>query len=270
LFCRWAEQHFYKPQDNISQVMTFLNTNILLFLACIALATGFIKAGMPSLGALLSAMVALVFPPRDALGITLMFLLIGDTVAVWLYWRLAHWQELKKMFVPVVIGIGAGAFVLNNLDNASLGLVIGVMVLLLVMMEPVRPQLTKLALAHPLSARNATGALAGLATTIGNAAGPFLSIYFLVLNLDKRAFIGTGSIFFMFVNLSKLPVFYQQDIFQAQYLGSIVLTAPLVYVGALGGRQFLEWISQLWFNRVVLFFTALAGVWLIVSYLQTT
>jgi uncharacterized membrane protein YfcA len=207
--------------------------------------------------------VALVFPARDALGITLTYLLIGDTVAVWLYWRLAHWQELKKMLVPVIAGIIAGGLLLSSLDNESLGLAIGIMVVMLVLMEPLRPQLTRQALAHPRIARSTSGALAGLATTIGNAAGPILSIYFLVLNLDKRAFIGTGSIFFMFVNLSKLPIFIGQDIFHLQYMASIAVTAPLVYVGAIGGRKFLEWIPQLWFNRVVLFFTAVAGIWLI-------
>ncbi len=245
--------------------MPLLESNYLLFLAFIALFAGFIKAGLPSLGALLSATVALVFSPRDALGITLIYLLIGDTVAVSLYWRLAHWQELKKMIVPVVVGIVAGGFLLNNLDNERLGLAIGVMVLLLVLMEPVRPQLTRLAMAHPRAARNTSGALAGLATTIGNASGPILSIYFLLLNLDKRAFIGTGSIFFLFVNVAKLPIFMSQDIFHMQYAASIALTAPLVYVGAIGGKKFLEWIPQSWFNRVVLFFTAVAGIWLIAA-----
>lgn len=246
--------------------MVLLDANHLLFLAFIALFTGFIKAGMPSVGALLSATVAVVFPPRDALGITLIYLLIGDTVAVWLYWRLAHWQELRKMVLPVLAGIIAGGILLGILDNDKLGLAIGIMVLLLVLMEPLRPRLTNLALAHPGSARSLSGALAGTATTIGNASGPILSIYFLVLNLDKRAFIGTGSIFFMFVNVSKLPIFISQDIFHAQYFGSIAVTAPLVYAGALGGRKFLEWIPQTWFNRTVLFFTAVAGIWLVLAY----
>jgi len=240
----------------------------LLFLAAIALITGFIKAGMPALGALLSAVVALVFPPRDALGITLIFLLVGDTAAVALYWRLAHWQELRRMLLPVLVGIAVGSYLLGVLDNRSLGLVIGVLVLMLVAMEPVRPQLTALALAHPGVARSVSGSLAGLATTVGNAAGPILSIYFLVLNLDKRAFIGTGSIFFMFVNVTKAPIFAMQGMFQPMYFWSIALAAPLVYVGAFMGKRFLEWIPQLWFNRAVLAFTAVAGVWLLASALK--
>lgn len=235
-------------------------------LAAIALATGFVKAGVPSLGALLSAGVALVFPPRDALGLTLMYLLVGDTVAVALYWRLAHWQELRRMVAPVLVGIVLGGFLLFNLDNDSLGLTIGLVVLFLVALEPLRGRLQAWALAHPQRARGSSGVLAGIATTVGNAAGPILSLYFLLLRLDKKAFVGTGTIFYLFVNLAKVPIFVVQDVFQARYLPAVLVTAPLVYLGAWGGKAFLDWIPQHWFNRIVLLLTALAGVWLVVRY----
>jgi uncharacterized protein len=238
----------------------------LLLLCLVALFTGFIKAGMPSLGTLLTASVALMFPPRDALGITLMYLLVGDMVAVTLYWRLAHWQELKKMMLPVLAGVIMGGILLAFLNNENLGLTLGVVVLVLVSLEPLRPRLTQWALEHPGSVRSGSGLLAGIATTIGNAAGPILSLYFLLLKLDKKAFVGTGSIFFLFVNVAKIPIFLGQGIFHMQYLGSVALTAPLVLLGALGGKKFLEWISQQWFNRIVLSLTALAGFWLVVRY----
>jgi len=238
----------------------------LLLLSLVALFTGFIKAGMPSLGTLLTASVALMFPPRDALGITLMYLLVGDMVAVTLYWRLAHWQELKKMMLPVLAGVILGGILLAFLNNENLGLTLGVVVLVLVSLEPLRPRLTQWALDHPGSVRSGSGLLAGIATTIGNAAGPILSLYFLLLKLDKKAFVGTGSIFFLFVNVAKIPIFLGQDIFHMQYLGSVAVTAPLVLLGALGGKKFLEWISQQWFNRIVLSLTALAGFWLVVRY----
>ena len=98
---------------------------------------------MPSLGTLLTASVALIFPPRDALGITLMYLLVGDLVAVSLYWRLAHWQELKKMMLPVLAGVVLGGILLAFLDNDNLGLTLGLIVIVLVSMEPLRPKLTQ-------------------------------------------------------------------------------------------------------------------------------
>lgn len=243
--------------------MELLPPNALLFLAAMALATGFIKGGMPALGPLVASAIALWFPSRDALGITLVLFLIGDSAAVSMYWRQANWQELRKMLLPVVIGIVVGGVVLSRLDNRTLGLTIGIMVLILVALEPLRPRLTRWALAHPQVARNTSGSLAGLATTISNSSGPILTIYFLVLNLDKRTFVGTASIFFAFANLAKLPIFIEQGVFQRQYAASLVLVAVLVYVGAFGGKLFLEWISQLWFNRIVLMLTAVAGVLLI-------
>ena len=46
---------------------------------------------------------------------------------------------------------------------------------------------------------------------------------------------------------------------------SLALVAVLVYAGAFGGRKFLDWISQTWFNRIVLALTAVAGVLLIIN-----
>jgi uncharacterized membrane protein YfcA len=84
-----------------------------------------------------------------------------------------------------------------------------------------------------------------------------------LLKLDKHAFIGTATMFFFFANVSKVPVFLFQGIFEARYLPSIAAVAPLIYAGAFGGRRFLQWIPQLWFNRLVLLFTAVAAIWLI-------
>ncbi len=240
-------------------------TDLLLFLACVALFTGFIKGGMPAMGPLVATLVALYFPPRTALGITVLLFLIGDTAAVYLYWRLANWRELRKMLLPVLVGIIAGGAVLTSLDNRTLGLAIGVLILLQVGLEPLRPRLSQWALAHPDIASSTTGGLAGFATTISNSAGPILNIYFLLLKLDKHAFIGTATMFFFFANMAKVPVFLRQDIFEAQYLPSLALMAPLVYAGAFGGKLFLDWIPQLWFNRAVLFFATVAALWLIAA-----
>lgn len=246
--------------------MNLLPPELLILLCLVALFTGFVKAGVPSLGALMSAVVALAFTPREALGICLLYLLVGDLVAVSFYWRLAHFNELRKMIYPVLLGIVAGGVMLNFLDDNNLGLVIGIMVVFLVSLEPFRPGLTEWAKHHPHSVRGSSGVLAGISTTIGNAAGPIMSLYFLLLKLDKKTFVGTSSIFFLAVNTTKLPIFYYQDLFTLAYLPSIALTAPLVYIGALLGRKFLEWVSQVWFTRIILVCTALAGSWLVIRY----
>ncbi len=246
--------------------MYLLPPELLILLAAVALFTGFVKAGMPALGGLISAVVALVFSPREALGICLIYLLVGDLIAVSFYWRLAHFSELKKMILPVFIGIAAGGVMLSFLDNNNLGLAIGLMVIFLVSLEPLRPKLTELAIYHPRSVRTGSGVFAGISTTIGNAAGPITALYFLLLKLDKKTFVGTSSIFFLSVNTTKIPIFYYQELFTVAYFPSIAITAPLVYVGALLGRSFLNWVSQVWFTRIILTATAIAGLWLIVRF----
>ncbi len=246
--------------------MSLLPLEYLVLLAIVSTFVGFVKAGIPSLGALVAVVVAISFTPREALGICLIYLLVGDVIAVSFYWRLAHLSELKKMIAPVLVGILSGGLLLGYLDDGNLGLVIGCLVLALVFMEPFRPKLTEIALHYPHSIRACSGFLAGLTTTIGNAAGPITALYFLLLKLDKKTFVGTSSIFFLSVNTTKIPIFYYRDIFVPEYLPSIALTAPLVYLGALIGKSFLEWVSQLWFNRIVLIVTAFAAIWLIVRY----
>lgn len=246
--------------------MELLPPELLILLAAVALFTGFVKAGMPALGGLISAVVALVFSPREALGICLIYLLVGDCVAVSFYWRQAHLSELKKMILPVFTGIAIGGVMLSYLDDSNLGLAIGLMVIFLVSLEPLRPKLTELAIYYPKSVRTGSGMFAGISTTIGNAAGPITALYFLLLRLDKNTFVGTSSIFFLTVNTTKIPIFYYQDLFIPAYFPSIAITAPIVYVGALIGRSFLNWVSQVWFTRIILTGTAIAGMWLIVRY----
>ncbi len=50
------------------------------------------------------------------------------------------------MILPVFTGIAAGGVMLSYLDDRNLGLAIGLMVLFLVSLEPLRPKLTELAI----------------------------------------------------------------------------------------------------------------------------
>ena len=52
-----------------------------------------------------------------------------------------------------------------------------------------------------------SGILAGFGTTVGNAAGPVMSIFLLSRHLEKQEFLGTTAWFFFLVNLSKVPFF---------------------------------------------------------------
>jgi uncharacterized membrane protein YfcA len=246
--------------------MALLDTNVLLFLLFAALLTGFVKTGLPVLGGLISVLMVIVFPPKDALGITLIYLLTGDLLAVRFYWRQANMPELRRLLPMIFVGVGSGILVLTFVNNDVLGLIIGLIIVFFVALEPFRANLTEWAMHQIFWVRNLSGWLAGLTTTVGNAAGPVLALYFLLLKLDKHSFIGTAAVFFLTVNITKLPLYGAIGIFKDYYLWSVLVTIPFVFVGGFFGRRFLSWIPQKLFTQVILFFTGLSGAVLIVRY----
>jgi len=244
----------------------FLDLNILVFLLFIALFTGFVKTGLPALGGFISVLMVIVFPPKDALGMTLFYLLAGDLMAVSFYCRQANMIELRRLLPMIFVGVGSGILFLTFVDNDTLGLVVGIIIVFFVSLEPFRSRVTEWAMRHIFWIRNISGWLAGLTTTVGNAAGPVLSLYFLLLKLDKQSFAGTAALFFLTVNLTKLPLYGAIGIFKDYYLWSVLVTIPFVFVGGFLGRHFLRWIPQKRFTQVILFFTGLAGAMLVIRY----
>ena len=239
---------------------------LLAFLFFIALITGFVKTGLPALGSLISVLMVLVFPPKDALGLTLLYLLAGDCVAAKLYWNRANKKELLSMLPAIIVGIILGIVLISMVSDAILGLLIGCMIVLLVSLEPFRGTITAWAMVRISWVRGISGGLAGFSTTVGNAAGPIVSLYFLLLKLNKHTFAGTAALFFLIVNLIKLPLYYSIGIFKSEYMLSVLVTIPIVFVGTYLGHRFLQWIPQKSFNKLTLLFTLVAGLLLITRY----
>lgn len=246
--------------------MEFLILEQTFFLFIVALFTGFLKTGLPVLGAFVSLSMALVFPPREAVGLTLLYLIVGDMAAVYMHWSKADIALLKKILPAIMVGMVLGSLSLVLMSDQGLGFVIGCLFIFLIAVEQVRERLMLLAAKRPRIVANTSGVLAGITTAVGNIAGPVLSIYFLLLKIDKYKFVGTTAVFFTVVNLIKVPIYYQLAMFNSQYLWSFLLTAPFVFVGAIYGGRFLKWIPQRVFNQTILFFTGLGGVVLVIKY----
>jgi uncharacterized membrane protein YfcA len=86
-----------------------------------------------------------------------------------------------------------------------------------------------------------------------------MGIYFLSSGLEKARFMGTTAVFFLVVNVAKVPVYAHLGMIQPAYLEAFALLSPLVVLGALVGRRFLDWIPQRAFRTAVLALTAAAS-----------
>lgn len=242
-----------------------LETSLLIYLFIIALATGFLKAGLPVLGSFIALLLALAFPTKHAVGIALIYLLAGDIVALYMHWRSANWSLLKRMLPAIFVGIAIGSIALMHLSNQALGLSIGILLIFLVALEPFRDQVTAWAYRRERTVRVISGVLAGT-TTVVNIAGGVLSLYFLLLKIDKHSFVGTSVLFFAIVNVVKLPIYIAiGDIFVTDYFLSIAITLPLVLVGAYLGGRFLHWLPQKVFNIITVVFIGIGSAMLTIN-----
>jgi uncharacterized membrane protein YfcA len=223
---------------------------------------GFSKTGMP--GAAIPAVALMAEAFRDdtklSVGALLPMLIVGDLFAVAYYRRHAQWDRLWRLVPYVALGMVPGYLVLRYSPSDWLRTLIGVIILLLLGLEIARKYLGWERIPDRLWFVATTGGLAGFGTTVGNAAGPVMSIYLVSSHLDKYEFLGTAAWFFFFVNLSKLPFFYGLGIITPTTLTFDLMIAPAVVVGALCGVTVLKQIPQVVFNVLVLALAGLAAV----------
>lgn len=227
-----------------------------------ALIVGLSKTGVPGIGVLFVAIFANLMPTRQASGFVLPLLLCGDIVAVFTYRQHSEWKHLWRLFPWTAAGVGLGALALGRLDNRQAQLLVGGIILALVTLHLVRklgPEADELSTPGPVLAPT-VGVLAGFTTLIANAAGPLMAIYLLAMRLPKMAFVGTGAVFFLLLNLFKVPFMVGLGLITFESLRFNLWLAPAVLAGAWLGRRVLPRVSQIWFERLALFFSAAAGL----------
>jgi uncharacterized membrane protein YfcA len=243
-----------------------------------AVMVGMAKTGLPGLGTLFIAIFANVLPTKEATGLVLPLLILGDIVAVLVYRRHAVWSQLWGLFPWAGLGIVLGYFAMDRIDNHQARVLVGSIVLALLTIHAVRRWRERRAgtasggsapvaggprVPRPVVA--SVGVLAGFTTLIANAAGPLMAIYLLALRLPKLEFIGTSAVYFLLLNLFKVPFMAHLGLINGASLWVNLLLAPAVWTGALVGRLLVQRINQRWFEILTLSLTGVAGLRLLLS-----
>ena len=107
------------------------------------------------------------------------------------------------------------------------------------------------------------GILAGFTTLVANAAGPLMSIYLIAMRLPKMEYVGTAAVFFMLLNLFKVPFMADLGLITFASFTFNLYLLPAVLAGALIGRWLLRRIDQGLFENLVLALSAIAGILLL-------
>jgi uncharacterized protein len=232
-----------------------------------AFLAGMSKTGITGLGILCVALLTNALPAKAATGLVLPLLLIGDVYAVATYHRHTSWRHLWRLFPWTALGVLGGALALGHLNDAAVRRLIGAIILAMFAVHVWRRWRTgrgegdeALVAGAPPAMAVMVGVLAGFTTQVANAAGPVMVLYLLAMRLPKLEFIGTGAVFFLCLNLFKVPFMAGLGLITPASLAVNALLAPAVLAGAFAGRWLVRRINQRWFELIVLGLTLVAGL----------
>ncbi|TCO11050.1 hypothetical protein EV194_101684 [Natronoflexus pectinivorans] len=236
----------------------------LITLAC-AFIIGFSKSGLKGIGMVTIPVLAIMYGGMFSAGILLPFLVFGDLFAVRFYRKNMSWSHVKRLMpfalAGILLAVLVGKMISDDLfRNLMAVLVISCLALIVFFdFSGKKPDFSKSGFLSGF-----TGLSGGFATMIGNAAGPIFDLYLLSMRLPKNSFIGTGAIFFLTLNIIKVPLhfFVWESITLASLQMNFVMV-PAVFIGALAGRKVVSYIPEKGFRIIVIVIIALSSILLL-------
>ena len=246
-------------------MVLLLSANVSLSGWALAVTAAFLigvsKAGLKGLSLFNVTLLALAFGAKSSTGIIMPFLILGDIAAVWYYNRHAQWKPIFRilpwMLFGIVIGVIIGKDLPERLFKIAMVAIIFISLGLMVYWD-VRKSKT---VPKHWTFASGSGILAGLTTMIGNMAGPFTNLYFLMLRLPKNEFVGTAAWLFFITNLFKVPfhVFVWKTITAETLLLNLKIF-PALLVGFFVGVKVLKYIKDSLYRKFILAVTAIGAI----------
>ena len=226
---------------------------------------GVSKTGFPGLALVNVLIIAQLFGAKASVGIILPLLIFCDLVVYPLFRKYASWRAMWPLVPTSIIGIVAGYFLLDAIDDLTARRLIGLIILLMLALQFLRIRKKDFleSLPDSRSFRWGTGITIGVSTMLANAAGAAYSIWALVRKTPKNEFLGIGARLFLFLNLFKLPFLGKLDLINAASLKLDLLILPAVVVGILTGKKWIALVPQRVFEGLLYAFSIVAGGYLL-------
>lgn len=221
-------------------------TEIVIF-ALVGILVGFSKGGLggPVPVALTVPMLTLIIEPQIAVALILPLLLFADAFALYFYWRQWDRRYIALMLLPGLLGVATGAAALNAIDAITLKRIIGGLTLLALGFKIARDQLTTVDYAPRKWHGYFAGWASGFGSTLANVGAPPFTAYLLLQpHMTPRRFIGTTTLFFAVMNLTKLPAFVHIGNFDLERLQGIAWVFVLIPPAVLVARKLIDRIDQ--------------------------
>lgn len=235
----------------------------LIWIALSALLAGFAKSSIGGLGILIVPMMAMAFPARESTGALLPMLIMADVFAVFYYRRDADTKILLRIFPVAAMGVVIGWQLMDVIPKQYFSKMMVWIILSLMVFELIQKKWNIITY-RGWGYRLFFGLLAGITTMLANAAGPLFAVYLLTLGLKKDTFVGTRSVFFLLINVWKLPFSASLGLITVHSLALNMMCLPVVVIGAWLGKSFLQKINLKvfeWMIRAAAAVSAIPFLW---------
>ena len=221
---------------------------------------GISKGGFGSGAAFASAaLLALVMPPGQALGLMLPLLMLIDVAALRPYWRRWDARAARLLIAGGLPGVARGVVVWRAADDNAIRLISGLIALGFVgwrLAEArglIRPARRRPGAVWGLSA----GLAAGFTSFVSHAGGPPAAIYLLSGRPDKTTFQATTVLIFWALNIAKAVPYAVLGFFTLETLMTGAMLAPIALLGAwIGVRAHFLVSERLFFLLTYVLLTA--------------
>jgi uncharacterized membrane protein YfcA len=225
---------------------------------------GLSKGGFGALGGVITPLMSLAMPASRAVGVMLTMFLIGDAIALYVYWRQWDGWRMRLLLPPALAGVAAGTLLLAGLPDDMLRKLLGIFALVLAIYKVAERRLA--ALEYRPSGWHAAlaGGLSGFGSALANAGGPPFSAYLLLQKISPRTFVATTTLFFAVVNLFKVPGYLLSGVLNPDVLLSGLWGMLLVPVGVWVGKRIVYRIDRGAFEALILALLVVSSVLLLV------
>ncbi|MBZ4675689.1 MAG: hypothetical protein JG782_308 [Anaerophaga sp.] len=223
---------------------------------------GVSKSGLKGIAMFTIPLLAHFYGGMASAGLLVPFLVFGDMFAIRYYYKNLKWEHIKKLYPYALTGIVLALIVGGMISDNQFRNIIGISVLLCLALIFYRdfsggPNgfTRKSWFARTL------GFTGGFATMIGNAAGPIFNLYLLSMRLPKKSFIATGAVFYISLNLLKIPLhFFVWKSISLDTLQLNFVMLPAVWIGSMTGKYLVRFIPEREFRIFVTVVIAISAV----------
>ena len=229
-----------------------------------AFAVGLAKGGLSMIGMLGVPLMALVMSPVQAAGILLPVYIVSDIGGLIAFRRSFDRRVLATLIPGMLVGVGLGWATARLVNEAQVGLIVGLIGLAFSVNALLRPTLGGgIARGPAPGAGTFWGLLSGYTSFVSHSGAPPYQIYVQPMQMEPMLFAGTTTIFFAITNAVKLVPYAALGQLSLHNLSvSAVLVVPAL-LGVVAGLWIIRRVPASFFYKFITWSLVIVSVKLI-------